>query len=145
MPVAPNATKRARRAALDSLLERLAGRFEVLERKDVGELVHVFSHIRQTMLVEKLVVSGLESTEQRDEKVGGSGLESSDSEAGKGRGVKRRVGDDVNELEGDVNGGESEVAVRQVRWVPAEEMTSVGLTSGVKKVSTPDGFQCVRS
>jgi hypothetical protein len=120
------------------------GTFEVIERRDVGEFVHVFSHIRQTMLVEKLVVSGVESTERVDEKVGVSGLESLDSEAGEGRGVKRRIGEEADELEGGVNGGESEVTVRLVRWVPAEEMTSVGLTSGVRKVSTPDGFHRVR-
>ena len=36
----------------------LGPQWEVLERRRLGSLVHIFSHIRQTMVVEKLVVRG---------------------------------------------------------------------------------------
>ncbi|GMH38068.1 hypothetical protein BSKO_05952 [Bryopsis sp. KO-2023] len=34
------------------------GKFQLVERKDVGEAVHIFSHIRMTMKVESLVLKG---------------------------------------------------------------------------------------
>ncbi|GAQ86466.1 putative A/G-specific adenine DNA glycosylase [Klebsormidium nitens] len=109
--VASKASKSVRRSALDSLLARLLpGGYETSERHEVGEYVHVFSHVRQTMLIERLVITEMKSGQN-------------------GKGVKRQREGVGGELE-----DESEGSTPQTRWVPEEEMTSVGLTSGVKKV-----------
>lgn len=44
------------RAAVAAAASAAGGGLRVVERRPLGELVHVFSHIRMTMRVERLVV-----------------------------------------------------------------------------------------
>ena len=58
--VPAEASEKERRADVDSLLDTLlgAGRadLQVQERRHLGSIVHIFSHIRMTLHVERLVV-----------------------------------------------------------------------------------------
>lgn len=113
VPVASDASKSARQNVVDTLLARLvAGEFDILERVEVGEYVHIFSHIRQMMLVERMVITKLNGGKRNKRQKGG---ETSPETSG------------------------SKGTVPQVRWVPEEEMTTVGLTSGVRKVRNVTG------
>lgn len=78
--------------------------------------MHIFSHIRQTMLIERLIITEVKRGQN-------------------GRGVKRRRQGEGGDPE-DESGG----SVPQTRWVPEGDMTSVGLTSGVKKVRSTTRF-----
>ena len=55
-----DASEKERRAEVDSLLDRLLGAgfadLQVQERRHLGSIVHIFSHIRMTLHVERLVV-----------------------------------------------------------------------------------------
>ncbi len=60
-PVAAGASLEERRAAVDALLRHRFGEnayaaMRVVERTDLGAVVHIFSHIRMTLQAEKLVV-----------------------------------------------------------------------------------------
>ena len=60
-PAAAGASERERAAALDAYLARLLpgvalGGAALLERRSLGEVVHIFSHIRMTICVERRVV-----------------------------------------------------------------------------------------
>lgn len=58
--VPAEASERDRRKQMDSLLVKLLGHSfsegEVLQRQSLGNIVHIFSHIRMTLLVERLVL-----------------------------------------------------------------------------------------
>lgn len=58
--VPAEASEKERRAEVDALLDRLLGagrpHLEVQERRHLGSIVHIFSHIRMTLQVERLVV-----------------------------------------------------------------------------------------
>ena len=60
MTVAAEASEKDRRKEMDGLLQRLLGTElstgETLERKSLGSLVHIFSHIRMTLHVEKMAL-----------------------------------------------------------------------------------------
>ena len=60
MTVPANASEKERRSEVDSLLDRLlecgSASLHVQERKHLGSIVHIFSHIRMTLHVERLVV-----------------------------------------------------------------------------------------
>jgi A/G-specific adenine glycosylase len=85
-------------------------RITVLERKDIGETVHTFSHIRMTMCAEKIVIRGP------------SWLFG---------GIQR-----ANSLQTETKNDEKmpHEDARQTSWYSAEELESKGLSSGVKKV-----------
>ena len=58
--VAAGASQEQRRAAVDALLERILGATlqasRVGERRHLGAIVHIFSHIRMTLQAERLVL-----------------------------------------------------------------------------------------
>ena len=60
MTVPAEASEKERRTEVDSLLDTIlgAGRadLQVQERRHLGSIVHIFSHIRMTLHVERLVV-----------------------------------------------------------------------------------------
>lgn len=60
MAVPADASEKERRAELDSLLDQLleGGRADLpmQERRHLGSIVHIFSHIRMTLHVERLVL-----------------------------------------------------------------------------------------
>lgn len=61
-PVAGGASADARRGAIDDLLNGVLGEgfggLKIAKRKDLGDVVHVFSHIRMTMHVESITLQG---------------------------------------------------------------------------------------
>ena len=60
MTVPAEASEKERRTEVDSLLDTIlgAGRadLQVQERRHLGSIVHIFSHIRMTLHVERLLV-----------------------------------------------------------------------------------------
>ena len=58
--VLAEASEKDRRKQMDALLLRVLGNSfssgEVLQRQSLGSIVHIFSHIRMTLYVEKLVL-----------------------------------------------------------------------------------------
>ncbi len=59
--VPAEASEKDRRKQTDGLLQRLLGASfsegEVLQRQSLGSIVHIFSHIRMTLHVEKVVLT----------------------------------------------------------------------------------------
>lgn len=99
----------AAQALVDSLgVPGLSSRTATASRS-VGEVVHVFSHIRQTMVVEHIKVSIPVNEEE-------------DTDGGRGGGGGG---------EGGSGGGSASPAWR---WVRGCDMETAGLTSGVRKV-----------
>ena len=64
------AAERDRRKQMDCLLLKLLGpsfsEGEVLQRQSLGNIVHIFSHIRMTLLVERLVLKVCPGTSGTD-------------------------------------------------------------------------------
>ena len=60
MTVSAEASEKDRRKEVDGLLQKVLGSKlsagEILQRQSLGSLVHIFSHIRMTLHVEKLTV-----------------------------------------------------------------------------------------
>ena len=78
----------------------------------LGEVVHVFSHIRQHMLVHHLTV------EEHSMGTGMNGKRLPGQRSAKGRG----------------GGGEGSVGWQQAKWCGREEIETAGLSRGVRKV-----------
>jgi A/G-specific adenine glycosylase len=101
--------KTKRQVVMDEYLQSVIvpNKISIVERKELGQAVHVFSHIRMTMKAEKVKIKLLEeNTEEEGEGVVG----------GKDGGEKK---------DGD---GPS------IRWLTLSELKEAGLSSGVKKV-----------
>ncbi|KAJ3416237.1 hypothetical protein HDV05_002527 [Chytridiales sp. JEL 0842] len=62
------ATKSRRRTKVNSVLQHYIGNLESVERKDVGSALHIFSHVRRTLLVEHLIIRGEISTPKDSDK-----------------------------------------------------------------------------
>ena len=60
MNVLAEASEKDRRKDMDNLLQQLLGSElstgEILQRQSLGSIVHIFSHIRMTLHVEKMAV-----------------------------------------------------------------------------------------
>jgi A/G-specific adenine glycosylase len=101
--------KTKRQVVMDEYLHSVIvpNKMIIVERKELGQAVHVFSHIRMTMKAEKVKIKLLEENMEEE----GEGVV-----GGKEVGEKR---------DGD---GPS------IRWLTLSELKEAGLSSGVKKV-----------
>jgi hypothetical protein len=129
----------------------------VLHRRQLGSAVHIFSHIRQTMHAEELVIlapkvetvcgpaaaaAGGDGSGQTDDAAGAADTAAASKGAG-ATGKKRKAGTTAAAAAaagtaaagGGVTSGSSDGSSRpQLRWVSAAEISKQGLTSGVRKV-----------
>jgi hypothetical protein len=97
----------------------------ILHQRQLGSAVHIFSHIRQTMHAEELVLlaPSLDTV---------CPTAAAEAPAAAGSSKKRKGGDgDEDDGEGEEGSGGSRPSMR---WVSADEIGQQGLTSGVRKV-----------
>lgn len=99
--------KTKRQLVMDDYLQSIIvpDKMSIVERKELGQAVHVFSHIRMTMKAEKVKIKLLEEKEEKEKE---------------------------EEEEGGEEGGEKEGP--SLRWLTLSELKEAGLSSGVKKV-----------
>jgi hypothetical protein len=140
------------------------GGVRVLHRRQLGSAVHIFSHIRQTMHAEELVLlapmladvcstaaaaavaaaGGCDGSSGQTETAAGA-ADAAATAASKGAGAtgkKRKAGTaaagavaSASSGEGAAVAGGSNGSERpQMRWVSAADISKQGLTSGVRKV-----------